>query len=596
MKTFLLFILCAFSASFIHAQSARLTWAKAPDFETSTGGVEATNRLTAVDPSGNSYVTGTLYGTVDFDPGPATANLTSTASFSSAFIAKYDPQGVLIWAKHIPATKLLFPLGLTLDGRGSLLITGTFQDSVDFDPGAGLQRRKTVDRFTYAGYVLKLDAAGTFVWVTTMDDASTNPLFTGGAGGSVIVTDTSGNAYVAGDFSYVVRFGTIVLQAEGAAPTSAADIFVCKLSGATGAVSWVKAYTGNADSRAAFPKGIALDAGGSIYIVGDLDSNITGFKPVDFDPGPGKYELSPVGATDMYVLKLKPDGSFGWVKLTGGRGYDYTYNLMVDAAANVYIAGSFEDTVDFDPGAGVSRIISAGDGDGSLLKLDSSGAFIWVKTIGGPGYQSARLLARDPAGNIYVGGNFDSTTDFNPGSATFNIASRGEGDAFILKLDPSASFTWAAAVGGRGDESLYGLGLEATGNVYLRGAFNDTADFDPCATVSNLFTTDRDHTFLVKLGQSLSNCPTAGVESVSSEAGMWLYPNPAGCSVTIKCENGFQNARIRLQNISGQIVKEWQSVAGNTMTLEISGVPAGMYFVEVSAGDGSVKRLRLAKQ
>lgn len=598
MKTLLTAILCLCSVSLIHAQSASLQRAQKMDFKTHNGGAEMSNHTTAVDPAGNMYVAGTLSGTVDFDPGPGTVNLTSRASIFSAFIAKYDAQGALVWAKHIDASKLIYLKAMTLDARGDLLLTGSFRDTVDFDPGPGVQKRivptNSAVNILYAGYVLKLDTSGAFAWVTTIDDASANPLIPGQAGGDAITVDTAGNAYVVGSFSEIVSFGGVTLTGQGQPQLS--DEFVCKLGRATGAVSWVVGYNGNANENHSRATGISTDINGNVYIIGELDSGASSFKPVDFDPGPGKYELSPIGRSDLYILKLKPNGAFGWAKQVGGRGFESAGYLTMDASANLYIAGSFMDTVDFDPGAGISKIVSAGGYDGYFLKLDSSGAFMWVKEIAGPGDEYPTLISTDATGNIYLGGSFDSTADFNPGSGIYNITSHGSKDAFVLKLDPSGSFTWAAAVGGPGYENLYGLGLDAAGNIYGRGVFNNTADFDPCPTVYNLTADQNSQTFLLKLSQSPFNCPTAGVGTVSSENALSLYPNPASNSVTVACESGFQDTRIRLQNISGQVVEEWRGVNGKSASLNISAVPAGMYFIEVSAGDGNTQRLRLVKQ
>src|ERR1035437_9575750 len=112
----------------------------------------------ALDASGNVYTTGYFYGTVDFDPGAGTFNLTSAGNYA-LFISKLDASGNFVWAKQIGGTSS-GALGqfISLDASGNIYTTGCFFGTVDFDPGAGtsnLTSSSTNDIF-----VSKLDASG----------------------------------------------------------------------------------------------------------------------------------------------------------------------------------------------------------------------------------------------------------------------------------------------------------------------------------------------------------------------------------------------------------------------------------------------------
>ena len=74
--------------------------------------------------------------------------------------------------------------------------------------------------------------------------------------------------------------------------------------------------------------------------------------------------------------------TFQWAKSFGGISGDNGYKTLNDAAGNVYVMGSFRETVDFDPGPGVYNLTSVGQGDIFISKFDASGNFLWVKTIG----------------------------------------------------------------------------------------------------------------------------------------------------------------------------------------------------------------------
>ena len=90
----------------------------------------------AVDGSGNVYTTGNFQGTVDFDPGAGTSNLTSTG-LDDIFISKLDAAGKFLWAKSMGGTSEDFGSYIAVDGSGNVYTTGWFKGTIDFDPGAG---------------------------------------------------------------------------------------------------------------------------------------------------------------------------------------------------------------------------------------------------------------------------------------------------------------------------------------------------------------------------------------------------------------------------------------------------------------------------
>ncbi|MBL8812686.1 MAG: hypothetical protein JNM43_21150 [Planctomycetaceae bacterium] len=115
----------------------------------------------ATDASGNVYTTGAFEGTVDFDPGSGTANLTSSGG-PDIFVCKLDSAGNFVWAKRMGGTFDERSKGIAVDRSGNVLTIGFFFGTADFDPGNGT----TV--LTSAGasdvFVSKLDSTGNFVW------------------------------------------------------------------------------------------------------------------------------------------------------------------------------------------------------------------------------------------------------------------------------------------------------------------------------------------------------------------------------------------------------------------------------------------------
>jgi hypothetical protein len=115
----------------------------------------------ALDSAGNVYTTGFFLGTVDFDPGAGTFNLTSAGS-GDLFVSKLDASGNLVWARSMGgAASSDEGYGIVVDGAGNVYTTGSFSGTGDFDPGAGTANLTSAGSFDV--FVQKLDASGNFV-------------------------------------------------------------------------------------------------------------------------------------------------------------------------------------------------------------------------------------------------------------------------------------------------------------------------------------------------------------------------------------------------------------------------------------------------
>ncbi len=173
---------------------------------------------------------------------------------------------------------------------------------------------------------------------------------------------------------------------------------------------------------------IAVDAAENVYTSGYF------WLTADFDPGAGTFNLTPAGSADIFVSKLDASGNFVWAKNMGGTNFDRGTNIGVDNSGNVYTTGTFEGTSDFDPGAGVVNLTSAGNNDIFISKLDASGNFVWAKRMGGTSSDGVSSIAIDSSGNIYTTGSFEGTADFDPGAGVVNLTSVGNNDIFVSKL------------------------------------------------------------------------------------------------------------------------------------------------------------------
>ncbi len=272
---------------------------------------------------------------------------------------------------------------------------------------------------------------------------------------------------------------------------------------------WVKTFGGPTydDWRAS-----AIDPAGNVIAVGSFSGTI------DFDPGVGVFNMtSTAGGDDIFVMKLTPAGAFVWARKVGTATDEYATDVIVDAASNVYITGGYKGTVDFDPGAGITNLISAGNNDAFVWKLNSAGNFLWAKSMGGAFDDDISAIELDAANtNVYVTGTFQNTADMNPAAATNTLIIHGLQDAWVGKYDVAGNYVWAVSLGGASGDYGYDLKVSATNNyVYCIGGFSGSpVNLSPgcaCPTYTSQGSTD---IYMVKL-----TCAGGGFNSAGTIGG-----------------------------------------------------------------------------
>ncbi len=305
------------------------------------------------------------------------------------------------------------------------------------------------------------------------------------------VTDHSGNLLSTGVFRDVLDFdpgpGTYNLTCVGIY-----DIFVSKLD-SNGNFVWAHSF---GDLNAGnWGIAVAVDADDNCYVTGTFTGTI------DFDPGPGVFSLT--GSASIYVLKLDAGGNFVWaVALGQAPSYGVGLSILTDADQHIYVTGSVNGTIDFDPGPGVFNLNGsmAFPYNTFMLKLDSASNFIWAIKMNGSMLQYGNApVALDTSGNSYFIGYFDGTLDFDHGTGVYNLTAAGAHDVFIIKTDSSGNFVWAKQFGGTGNDVGYSVSVDPVGNIYAYGDFNATVDFDPGPSTFNLVSTGYEDVFITKL-------------------------------------------------------------------------------------------------
>ncbi len=207
-----------------------------------------------------------------------------------------------------------------------------------------------------------------------------------------IAVDHNGNVYTTGGFQSTCDFDP-GLGIHNLTSIGNNDIYITKLD-SNGNFIWALQFgSPNFDMGST----ISTDPYGNIIIGGYFESMI------DFDPGPAVLNL----ANGFFILKLDANGNFIWAKEING-GQCNVESIGHDIFGNIYFTGYFMGFVDFDPGVGNYTLSNIGgwlmDDNIFVLKLDSSGNFLWVRELGAQGStdEEAHCLTIDNVGNVYT--------------------------------------------------------------------------------------------------------------------------------------------------------------------------------------------------
>ncbi|MBP7310232.1 MAG: SBBP repeat-containing protein [Candidatus Cloacimonetes bacterium] len=214
---------------------------------------------------------------------------------------------------------------------------------------------------------------------------------------------------------------------------------------------------------------ISIDADGNGYVTGRFQGTATF----------GSTTLTSSGSyyTDIFVVKLDPNGNWLWAKQAGGESDDVGYGIATDAYGNSYVTGYFRGTASF----GSTTLTSSGYGDVFVAKLDTNGNWLWARQAGGTDHDHGSGFSTDASGNCYVTGYFSGTVTFG----TTTLTSSGDEDVFVAKLDPNGNWLWAKKAGGASYDYGNGISTDASGNCYVTGFYQWTASFGSITLTSS---------------------------------------------------------------------------------------------------------------
>ncbi|MBR9923266.1 MAG: T9SS type A sorting domain-containing protein [Bacteroidetes bacterium] len=228
---------------------------------------------------------------------------------------------------------------------------------------------------------------------------------------------------------------------------------------------------------------MAIGPDNSIYFLENFQESL------DIDPGPGETIVSPVGGSDILLVKYDGNGNFIWAIPLGTSDTDAAADLTIDSEGNVILLGHTLLPIDLDPGPGEAMETPPADVGFSMFvaRYTPSGEYIWsamfdnLETPGAFNFNNGYTLDTDAQNNIYLGGTLLGIMDADPGPDVYTLESSAPGgDNFIMRLTAEGAFDWGFTTNGMTLDVVYDLKTDGENFLYATGYLSEgQTDMDP---------------------------------------------------------------------------------------------------------------------
>lgn len=539
-------------------------------------GESGTNNPTSFSKNGNiitlsSFIGGNLTGSfpITFLGGNADGVLTKLN----------QTDGTIEWIKQFGGGGDEVVIDTTIDAAGNYYITGYMTGAgslaLDADPGTAVFPLPVTSLLANRDiFIVKLDAAGNFVWGKSMCSPS-------GAGNddvSTIKLDSQGNILLAGSFVFIdfdPGSGTQTYTSVGNS-----DSFIVKLTN-NGDFVWVKILSGTSNKKI---MDMELDANDNIYVAGRFQGTI------DLDPDAVATDTkTTAGNFDTFLAKYNSSGNYVWGNSYGSTAADKPEKILVNGN-NVFVSGSFTGTVDLDPSTtGTNSVTAAAGQDAYLSKFSIDGVYSSSFVI--PGTTTNLDVVRDiyidqNTNNIYISGLFQSIT---LNSSVFNSVD-ANADAFYLKLNSDMTYSSIYLIQGALAQSVPLIMQLSTTKFIAAGASKSNADYDYTSNTSTEVPSNAlTYTYITKFDFETT---TMGVDDILLNNSLKIFPNPTKSDVNFITNTSING--VYIYNLDGKLV--FSQNRSNIEKINISILPQGTYILQTVDEKGKKLQTKLIKK
>ena len=404
-------------------------------------------------------------------------------------IAKYNPDGLVEWAKNAGGSDSDFGTAITSLSDDSIVVTGYFYSTATFGLGEPNQTVLTAIGGSYDRdiFIARYNTDGMLLWAKRMGGTYSEEC------GYGITTLSDDSVVVTGGFWGSGVFGQGEPNETVLTSAGYNEVFVARYN-SDGLLSWAKRAGGTARDES--------------YAIDSLSDNsvvITGYftETAVFGPDePNETYLWAVEDEDIFIAQYNPDGSLAWARGVGGGGYfsdDCGRGVAALSDDSSIITGAFTYTATFGPDEPNETVLtSLGNRDIFIARYNSNGSLVWVKQAGGS-HQNDAYAIDSLKDNSFVitGGFFDSTIFDLNGPDEIVLTSFGNWDVFIARYNSNGNLSWVKKAGGTGTDIGAGITSLLDDSSAVTGMFSGTAVFGPgepnetylvCSVYNNIFT------------------------------------------------------------------------------------------------------------
>jgi len=426
------------------------------------------------------------------------------AGEEDGFIAKFQPNGVRIWASYYGGSRNDNIFSVTTDANDNIIFCGSsFSANAIATPGTYLSVKPTAAMLADC-FIAKFNTAGLRIWGTYFGGEDAEQIHS-------IKTDNNGNIFIAGWSQSTTGIGTpgsFQPNYAGGILGDAGDAFLAKFD-ANGNRLWGTYYGGPSFDRF---YDMDLDNAGNIYAAGIAYSN-SGILST-----PGSFQPAHAGGiSDGLLVKFDNNGNRIWSTYFGGSEPELIQAINVDYQNNIIIGGMTQSTSGIAT-AGSHQPAFGGDSyDCFLAKFNPQGVRIWSTYYGGNGQEDLNGITSDLNNNIYVTGWTFSTTGISTAGVyqTTGGGLNGVWTTFIGKFNNNGVRQWGTYYGANGPFGQ-GIGEELVtdnnGNIFITGWTSFTNRISTCGAVQPNWGGNFDG-FLAEFSESITNAPSVSISA-----------------------------------------------------------------------------------
>ena len=563
-KNYTLFLLSVFSIGNVAAQS--FEWGGR------FGGTgEDVVKSMHVDEQGNVYTTGYFTDTADFDITTAGNYELTASAWYDVFVQKVDNQGNLVWAKKFGGEGFDLGSAISTDVAGNVLITGVFENTVDFDPdgsGTTLTSNGGQDIF-----VLKLSPSGAFIWATSIGSEGYEEAL-------AIDATSTGNPVLVGHFSETIDFnsgdGVFTMSSVGGN-----DTFILQLKD-DGAFQSANRYGGS-----------GIDIAMDLEITPNNDMYITGYFDETADLNPNLVIVSNFTSSASgfsgYIIHLNSSGELVYAGVTSG-GNVQNNNIAVDLLGNTYVTGYFSGSANFNHTAGGSADFTKTSNEfynGFVTKYNNAGVIQWVRHLQCDSTLFGFGIGVNSLGHVLSGGYFEGTANFGAPESPLSLteSSPNATEAFLNVLDNDGNFVNAFQFGGVDFIDTNTLGIDGADNVYHAAHFMLTVDINPLpGETLNVSAADFRDNYIVKIKPA-----NLGFDD-QRQINLTVYPNPASELIFLTADESYSGENYLIYDMLGKLVTSGK--ISENQSLSVGNLQSGEYFLKI----GTANALKVLKE